>query len=430
MSRRPKGCNSTPHRPLVRQWILLRTLASRWTGVTVEELARELETSEKTIRRDLALFRRVGFPLVEIRQAHGKKKWTLCPDGRVPPLGFAFDEALALYLCRRLLDPIAGTPFWEAAQRAFRKIGSMLSSAARDYIQKLASFFYPTTTGVSDYSHQSELIDLLLIGIEDHRAVELTYTSLRAQAPETYRVHPYGMIYHRGSLYLVGYSTKHKEIRHWKVDRMQRVEVTQETFQPPRDFDLHAHMADSFGIFHETGNTIVRIRFAPEVSRYVQEKRWHASQRIFREEGGSIVVEFRLGGIEEIKHWILSFGGLAEALEPQELRQELALEARAIAALYEKELSLEQQVVTQKEEELPPRLLMRRAVQEVRRDDKRVLRRQSIPMATCSSDMEAGSLSTPIKSGRKSSTSKRRKQPSVQPTGNPAASKRDGGAQE
>ncbi|MCS7237792.1 MAG: WYL domain-containing protein [Thermoguttaceae bacterium] len=339
MPRKSKANNVNTDGPLVRQWILLRLLGSRWTGVTVEEMARELQTSVKTIRRDLALFRRLGFPLAEIRQAHGKKKWTLYASGGEPRLSFAFDEALALYLSRRLLDPIAGTPFWEAAQRAFRKIRAMLSSEALKYAEKLARFFYPTAVGVSDYSGQSQLIDLLLIGIEDQRAVEMTYTSLRAQSPETYRVHPYGMIYHRGSLYLVGYSTKHKEIRHWKVDRMQQAELTDECFQRPENFDLHAHMADSFGVFHETGNTIVRIRFAPEVSRYVQEKRWHASQRIFRENDGSIVVEFRLGGIEEIKHWILSFGGLAEALEPPELRRELAIEAQALATLYSAELA-------------------------------------------------------------------------------------------
>lgn len=324
--------------PLVRQWILLRLLSSRWMGLTVEEMAQELQTSVKTVRRDLALFKRLGFPLCEIRQAHGRKKWVIYSSTAESRLGFTFDEAIALYLSRRLLDPIAGTPFWEAAQRAFRKIRAMLSSEALNYVNKFAQFFYPTAVGVSDYSGKSQLIDLLMIGIEDQRAVDITYTSLRAKAPESYRIHPYGLIFHRGSLYLVGFSTKHQEIRHWKVDRMERVEVSEECFQRPEHFDLHSHLADSFGIFHEPGNTIVRIRFAPQVSRYVQEKRWHASQRLWSQPDGSTVVEFRLGGIEEVKHWILSFGGYAEVLEPPELRQELAAETRLLMSIYSREL--------------------------------------------------------------------------------------------
>jgi hypothetical protein len=43
--------------PLVRQWMLLKTLSARHYGVKVREMAGELEVNEKTIRRDLELFR-------------------------------------------------------------------------------------------------------------------------------------------------------------------------------------------------------------------------------------------------------------------------------------------------------------------------------------------------------------------------------------
>src|SRR5262245_58675169 len=94
---------------LQRQWILLRALASRRLGLTVREMARELGVTEKTIRRDLARFSRVGFPLEESVGEIGRKTWRIVPAGTQPPLSFAFDEAAALYLGRRLLEPLAGT---------------------------------------------------------------------------------------------------------------------------------------------------------------------------------------------------------------------------------------------------------------------------------------------------------------------------------
>ena len=36
----------------------------------------------------------------------------------------------------------------------------------------------------------------------------------------TYDVYPYGLTYHRGSLYLIGWTPDHEEIRHWK-DRIE-----------------------------------------------------------------------------------------------------------------------------------------------------------------------------------------------------------------
>ncbi len=79
-----------------------------------------------------------------------------------------------------------------------------MGAGALKYVEKFAPLFHQTTVGASDYSKKADLIDELMIGIEDQRAVFLTYQSLRATEPVTYDVFPYGLTYHRGSLYLVG----------------------------------------------------------------------------------------------------------------------------------------------------------------------------------------------------------------------------------
>ena len=58
----------TEQGPLVRQWILLRTLSARRCGVTVNEMAEESSVSEKTVRRDLEAFQTAGFPRVPARR--------------------------------------------------------------------------------------------------------------------------------------------------------------------------------------------------------------------------------------------------------------------------------------------------------------------------------------------------------------------------
>jgi len=314
--------------PLYRQWPLVQLLSASRYGVTLREMAEQMGVNPKTIRRDLRAFAELGFPLdVEIGP-RGRKTWRIAAPHQ-PPLCFTFDEAFALYLGRQFLEPLAGTLFWQSAQSAFKKIHSLLNPSALDYLERLAPQVCSTRVGASDYSKKAELIDRLMQAIEDRRVAFLTYQSMQATEPTTYDVHPYGLAYHRGSLYLIGHSVDHDQIRHWKVDRIEEVRVDPYPFPWPDDFDLQSHLRGSFGIYHGQGDVGVTIRFSATVARYVRESRWHESQRLTPQPDGTLLAEFRLTGTEEIKHWILSFGRHAEALSPPSLRQELAGELDA-----------------------------------------------------------------------------------------------------
>lgn len=320
--------------PLVRQWKLLRLLSARHYGITIKEMIEELGASDKTLRRDLETFMEAGFPLEETVGERGRKLWRINADKSQPGLNFAYDEALALYLGRSFLEPLAGTIFWEAAQRAFKKVRTSLGKQAIKYLEQFASLFQQTTGGKHDYARKAEILDALLVGIEDRRAVFLTYQSLRATEPVTYDIYPYGLVYHRGALYLVGRAPQHDAVRHWKVDRIEDAQLTEFVFPKPDGFDLQTHLSKSFGVFHSDGDVQVKVRFAPTVARYVSESQWHESQRLLPQKDGSLVAEFRLSDTEEIKRWVLSFGQHAHVLEPDQLRREMVEEMESLLAVY------------------------------------------------------------------------------------------------
>lgn len=321
--------------PLARQWMLLRMLAARRYGVTVDEAARDLGVTIRTIRRDLRLFQDLGFRLEESIGDFGLKRWRLQADASgTPVVGFAIDEALALYLGRRFLEPLAGTFIWQAAQDAFQKVRAAFSRQALEYLEKMATRLHSTAVGGGDYAAKAELIDHLLQGIEDRHATHIVYRSARSTEPVTYEIHPYGLALHRGSLYLVAWSRDHDELRHFKVDRVEEVEVSPFPFQPLKDFDLAEHLSNSFGVFHGNADVEVEILFSPSVARYVEESKWHASQELRHHKDGSLTAKFRLSSTAEIKQWILSFGRHAEVIAPDPLREELRDEIAAMARAY------------------------------------------------------------------------------------------------
>lgn len=327
-------------KPLVRQWLLLKLLSVRHFGATVADLAKELKVHEKTVRRDLNTFQAAGIPLVETVGDFGRKTWQVDPKWKEPLMPFTLDEVIALYLGQRFLEPLAGTLFWDAAQRAFKKLRASFSPGALKYLATIAGSIQQTAVGKSNYSQKAVLIDELMRGIEDCRMTQIAYCSLRSTEPVTYDVYPYGLVYHRGSLYLVAHSPDHEELRHFKVDRIDDAAVSTFPFTRPADFDLNAHLEHGFGVYNANGTPVeVKVRFAPRVARYVEESEWHPSQKLSKERDGSLLATFKLSDHEEIKRWIMSFGAYAEVLAPEGLRHEVVAELRALLKSYELDIA-------------------------------------------------------------------------------------------
>jgi predicted DNA-binding transcriptional regulator YafY len=320
---------------LTRHLMLIRTLTARRFGATVKELARELGVTEKTIRRDFTRLKKCGFPLVESTEDHGRKTWRVTNDGKLPPLTFALDEAVVLYLARPFLEPLAGTQLWQAAQSAMRKIRATLSEPAIEYLDQFPKLFHSTTTGFANYSSKAGIIDDLSIAIEDRKAVHITYQSQQATEPATRDVYPYGFVRHKGSLYLAAFAPEHDQVRHYKIDRIDAIETSSFVFQKPADFNIADHLAGAFGIYDGDENVTVVVKFLPAAARYVQESKWHHSQALTRERDGSVLARFQLSSTVEIKSWVLGFGANAIVIEPEELRLAIALELEQLIKVYQ-----------------------------------------------------------------------------------------------
>lgn len=251
------------------------------------------------------------------------------------PIHFTWPEAVSLYLGRWLLDPLAGTDFWRAAQTAFGKVRTMLGETALHELDKVSRAFFQTMAGRSDYAEKSNFIDQLMMAIEDRRITFVAYQSERATEPVSHEMYPYGFIFHHGSLYLVAFSRDHDSVRHFKIDRVSGVDVQSLKFTPPENFNLQLHPTHSFGVYRGDGTPIqIRIRFTPDAARYVQEKSWHPSQKLARERDGSVVLEVQLDHTNEIKSWVLGFGPKAVVIEPEELAEEIRKDLSAMQSSY------------------------------------------------------------------------------------------------
>jgi predicted DNA-binding transcriptional regulator YafY len=112
--------------------------------------------------------------------------------------------------------------------------------------------------------------------------------------------------------------------------------VTEETFEVPSDFDLESYMQSPFKVIHDKP-VKVKIRFEKKIAGYIKEKIWHHSQKIEPQKDGSIIFSAEVAGTDEVRHWLLSWGRCAEVITPQFLREEIARELSDCLKKYEPE---------------------------------------------------------------------------------------------
>jgi predicted DNA-binding transcriptional regulator YafY len=312
---------------------LMQLLANPGSGQIVKHLAEHFQTSEKTIRRDIEELRSHGIRVLEQSGANNRKSYSIERE-ELPPIRLTFDEALAIFLGKASMIAFSQTGLEQAATRAFLKLRSTLGETESKYVDKLVSRIHFTKWDSAE-TKESGVVDDLLVAIEDSRAIFIEYLSANSTEPLTYDIYPFGLAEHKSSLYIVGFSCHHSEIRTWKVDRVRSTELTRFPFKRPADFDIAKYFEGAFAIVGGNTQQMVRVRFAARVARYVCEKRFHPSQLIEKQSDGGVVLQFGLTSLLEIRSWILSFGALAEVLEPLELRTSLRQEAEQLARIYE-----------------------------------------------------------------------------------------------
>lgn len=305
---------------LLRQWKILQLLADSKVGLTLQELTNEFDVSLRCIQRDIALLQLTGFPLEDVTVSRNLKRWKMRPFSE--QMGFNYADMISIVMSRRFLEPLAGTPFWEGHQKVYCKVRGALGEQALKFCERLHQMIRVSRFGSSDYTIRGQIIDTVLQAMEDKRRVLVVYQSMESSEPIEQELGPQGFIWHHGSLYLIAWSARRREIRNFKVDRIQEATIGSDLkYAVPKDFSLEEWQKHAFGVFRGDGDQTysIRIQFSRDAARYVQESWWHDSQKFTPATEGAVEMRLELNDLASVTKWILGFGRSAVALEPPAL---------------------------------------------------------------------------------------------------------------
>ncbi|MDW8426460.1 MAG: CRISPR-associated endonuclease Cas3'', partial [Meiothermus sp.] len=128
-------------------------------------------------------------------------------------------------------------------------------------------------------------------------------------------------------------------LKTYKLERIQRPRLLNETYTIPDDFDPTAYLSAAWGI---VGGKAVKVllRFAPEAADRLREGGYPNLQIVEQLEGGYTLVSITVGTDSEgfpleLLPWIQSWGPRVEVLEPPSLRETWLAEARQLLAQHE-----------------------------------------------------------------------------------------------
>ena len=230
--------------PLARALVTLELIQNH-PGVTAEHLGERLGVSERAARRYVAVLREAGIPIDSTRGPYGG--YRVGRGIRLPPLTFSAAEAIALVMA--VLDGHHDTRDpTTAVGAAISKILNGLPEAVAAEADVVRSSTSPAPDRAAARP-DPETTAMLVHASAARRRVRIRYRSEGGRDWST-DLEPWAVVVRHARWYLLCQDERVRARRAYRVDRVQHVDVLEDTFTPPSNLDpvaaLEAHLAEGW----------------------------------------------------------------------------------------------------------------------------------------------------------------------------------------
>jgi predicted DNA-binding transcriptional regulator YafY len=302
-------------------------------GQTAAELARELEVSVRTIHRDVDALSQSGVPIYADRGPHGGIR--LVDGYRTRLTGMTADEAEALFLSG-LPGPAAELGLGTVVAAARLKVLAALPIELRARASRLVERFHLDAAAWYHADEPVPLLGPLSEAVWESQRIQIAYD--RGDKTVDRVLEPLGLVLKAGVWYLIAGADG--QPRTYRVSRVAKVTSLDERFERPEEFDLAAFWTESSSAYErDTPNVEVVLRIAaerlPRLNGVVGNRPYDTLERLDEPDpDGWLHVRLKLDWPSESVSQILAVGPDCELLEPLDLRERVAAQARLVASRY------------------------------------------------------------------------------------------------
>ncbi len=296
-------------------------------GRTIQQLLETLQISKAQFYKDKKALAGLGF---EFSYDRSRARFVITRDAYLPVENLSISERLSLLMAVRQLSAAGDYILSFEGLNAARKLTADLPAPLRENALSL----FDDLVLKKGFGCDRKIMEKLQTAITENRRIVLKYKRPDRSAVTEDDVDPYHIFFKRRALYLEGYSWTEKGIRMYRLNRIDGVSFTPMCFTVPADYDFGKRHRNAFSAFPGEKTQKVSIRFAAPIRQYIEESLWHHSQQVETHKNGDVVFTAYVAQPREVMWWAFQWGGEAEVLEPDWLREEACSQVEKMRQAY------------------------------------------------------------------------------------------------
>ena len=288
--------------------------------MTAPELAEKFEVSRRTINRDIEDLCKAGIP---IQTSQGTGGGISIMEGyRLDRTILTSKDMQMILAGLRSLDSVSGSSYYCQLMEKIRTGSSEFISGRDSILIDLSSWYGDSLT---------PKIETIQDAVENRHLVRFQYYAPSGESER--KVEPYFLVFRWSSWYLWGWCKDRKDFRMFKLNRMDRIQKTDESFEC-----RNIAMPDLSNEKIFPGGIKVKVLFEPDQKwRLVEE----FGPKCFTEyDDGRLLFTGDYTDLGNLITWLMTFGDKAEVIEPREAREAISQMVKRMMKIYKEDTTL------------------------------------------------------------------------------------------
>lgn len=249
------------------------------------------------------------------------------PQYRLPRFYTDENAAKAAKLIKTLMDMVKGNPLYEEAREIFESLSTEKTDYSTEQITINKNPYNNRIifVGAPNKSIPAETWRIVDKALRENREITFFYQSTEENEPKHRQFQPWQLIFDNGNWNVHGFDILRRKDKRFTLGEMKHIELTNNVFTLPEDFDFRKKTLGSFGCMAHDEYQNFKIHLHDYATRYAKDRIWGEDQKIEKDkknpgpDGDGIILSFRSNQLLSIKRWVWQWADCAIPIEPEEL---------------------------------------------------------------------------------------------------------------